>query len=170
VGIFITALNLMPIGQLDGGHILYTLIGRRAHGIAISLLFAAIAYMIFERQYSYALIILLLIIAGPRHPPTADDSVPLGAGRILLGWLTLSFLILGFTPRPIDLIPGTELEQHSPAPQKQEPERNNSGDGVEVHVLPNTARHACGFATVRDVESCENLVRIGPRNRELGQS
>ena len=40
VGIFITALNLLPIGQLDGGHILYTLIGRRAHLVAFGLIFA----------------------------------------------------------------------------------------------------------------------------------
>jgi hypothetical protein len=96
--------------------------------------------------------------------------VPLGAGRILLGWLTLGFLILGFTLRPIDLVPGMEKEQHSPAQQKQEPERNNAGDGVEVQALPSTPRHARGFLTACDVESCENLVRIAPRNRELGQT
>jgi Zn-dependent protease len=168
VGIFITALNLMPIGQLDGGHILYTLIGRRAHGVAISLLFAAIAFMIFERQISYALIVLLLIIAGPRHHPTADDSVPLGAGRILLGWLTLAFLILGFTPRPIDYIPG--MEQNPPAQRQQEPEQKNFGDGVEVQIRPGPERRNGGFATVCHVERYGNLVGIGPRKRELGQS
>ena len=53
VGIFITALNLIPIGQLDGGHILYTLIGRRAHTVAIALLWGAVAYMIFTGNLSY---------------------------------------------------------------------------------------------------------------------
>ena len=38
---------------------------------------------------------------GPGHPPTADDYVPLGSGRIILGWLTLAFLLIGFTPVPI---------------------------------------------------------------------
>jgi Zn-dependent protease len=178
VGIFITALNLMPIGQLDGGHILYTLIGRRAHGVAISLLVAAIAYMIFERQPSYALMILLLIVAGPRHPPTADDNVPLGAGRILLGWLTLGFLILGFTPRPIDLVPGMEMEQRPPAQQKQEPEPKDSGDAVEVRNLPKTKRRAAisQLATGSNVtktwsnvdQEIANLVNAEPRIRELG--
>jgi hypothetical protein len=37
---------------------------------------------------------------GPRHPPTADDNVPLGWGRTVLGWLTLAFLPIGFTPTP----------------------------------------------------------------------
>lgn len=42
----------------------------------------------------------LLFVMGPRHPPTADDTVPLGAGRIVLGWLTLAFVLLSFTPQP----------------------------------------------------------------------
>lgn len=101
VGVFITALNLIPIGQLDGGHILYTLIGRRAHSVAILLVAAAIAYMVFTANYAYSVMLFLLLMMGPRHPPTADDTVPLGWFRVLLGWLTLGFIIVGFTPTPI---------------------------------------------------------------------
>lgn len=101
VGIFITALNLIPIGQLDGGHVLYTLIGRRAHAVAIGLMLLAVGYMIATQYPAYALMLGLLLLMGPRHPPTADDRVPLGWGRILLGWLTLAFIIVGFTPMPI---------------------------------------------------------------------
>ena len=108
VGIFITALNLIPIGQLDGGHILYTLIGRRAHRVALTLLFGAVAYMILSRQVAYILMVVLLFVSGPRHPPTADDNVPLGFGRIALGWVTLGFLVVGFTPTPFDVIPERE--------------------------------------------------------------
>jgi membrane-associated protease RseP (regulator of RpoE activity) len=104
VGIFITALNLMPISQLDGGHILYTLIGRKAHRVAIGLLGIAIALIVLTGQFSYGLMVLLLVIAGPRHPPTADDNVPLGMGRVVLGWLTLAFVIIGFTPVPITIL------------------------------------------------------------------
>jgi hypothetical protein len=43
---------------------------------------------------------MLLFITGPKHPPTADDTVPLGAGRIILGWLTLASVVLGFKPQP----------------------------------------------------------------------
>jgi len=39
-------------------------------------------------------------VTGPKHPPTADDSVPLGTARTILGWLTLGFVVLGFTPQP----------------------------------------------------------------------
>ena len=131
VGIFITALNLMPIGQLDGGHILYTLIGRKAHRVAIGLLFAAMGYMILTGQISYALMVVLLFVAGPRHPPTADDNVPLGAGRIAVGWLTLAFVLIGFTLNPISFVPRVERRPPPQPPAVQ-------SDGVEVRLAPIT--------------------------------
>lgn len=134
VGIFITALNLMPIGQLDGGHILYTLIGRRAHRIALLLLAVALSFMIFAQELGYALMVLLLFVAGPRHPPTADDSVPLGRPRIVLGWLTLAFVVIGFTPIPIKILqpqpPSHQQEQQQP--QRQQDDPRSSGDVLEV--------------------------------------
>jgi len=101
VGIFITALNLMPIGQLDGGHILYTLIGRKAHWVAYGVVGGAIVWMVTTRDPAFLLMIGLLYAFGLKHPPTADDTVPLGATRIALGWLTLAFVLIGFTPIPI---------------------------------------------------------------------
>jgi len=121
VGIFITALNLMPVGQLDGGHILYTLIGRKAHYVAYALILLAVAHMVHSKDYAYSLIIALLVLVGPRHPPTADDRVPLGMPRVLLGWLTLAFIIFGFTPRPITITvhepPPPPVPVHSEEPQ-----------------------------------------------------
>lgn len=111
VGIFITALNLIPIGQLDGGHILYTLLGRRANQIVWLVVLGAAGWMILRREWSYApfLILILILGRGPEHPPSADDTVPLGAGRIVLGWLTLAFFVIGFIPRPLNM-PSTPLE------------------------------------------------------------
>lgn len=120
VGILITALNLVPIGQLDGGHILYTLVGRRAHGVAIALLAGAMTYMILSQKLSYILIVVLLLVFGPRHPPTADDTVPLGPFRIVLGWLTLAFVFIGFTPNPIEFFSGPRVEP--PAPERRSSE------------------------------------------------
>jgi len=113
VGIFVTALNLIPIGQLDGGHLLYTLIGRRSHGVAMLLLFAAVFYMLFTRQFAYVLMVVLLMLMGPRHPPTADDRIPLGRPRVVLGWLTLAFIVIGFTPTPL-IQPETEHRPRAP--------------------------------------------------------
>lgn len=104
VGILVTALNLMPLGQFDGGHILYTLIGRRAHAVALIFVSIAVAYMILANYWAFSLMILLVLLFGVRHPPTADDSVPLGWPRIVVGWLTLAFFFVGMTPRPIDQV------------------------------------------------------------------
>ncbi len=108
VGLLITAINLFPIGQLDGGHILYALLRRRAHFVATALLVGAIAAVVVAVRWfgqwgmvGWTVMLGLLTLMGPRHPPTADDDVPLGVGRTLLGWGTLAFLILGFTPNPL---------------------------------------------------------------------
>jgi membrane-associated protease RseP (regulator of RpoE activity) len=105
VGMLITAINLFPIGQLDGGHILYGLLRRRAHTVAWLLLGGATAAIltaafVFHRYEVLGLLVMvgLLLALGPRHPPTADDNAPLGRCRIVLGWLTLAFVPLGFTP------------------------------------------------------------------------
>jgi membrane-associated protease RseP (regulator of RpoE activity) len=100
VGIFITGLNLMPIGQLDGGHVLYALLLRRAHAISTFVLVAAALGVALFGYWGWSLMLALLFLMGPKHPPTADDTVPLGTGRIILGWLTLAFVVLGFTPQP----------------------------------------------------------------------
>jgi membrane-associated protease RseP (regulator of RpoE activity) len=100
VGIFITALNLIPISQLDGGHVLYALLRRKAHIVAQLLLIGALVGMMVTGNWNWLLMILLLMFIGPNHPPTADDSMPLGTGRTILGWLTLCFIFIGFTPYP----------------------------------------------------------------------
>jgi membrane-associated protease RseP (regulator of RpoE activity) len=101
VGLLVTSLNLFPIGQLDGGHVLYAVLRRGAHGIAVGLLAAALVAVFCFRFHSWILMLGLLLFMGPRHPPTADDQAPLGRWRVVLGLLTLAFLPFGFTPMPI---------------------------------------------------------------------
>ena len=103
VGIFITALNLIPIGQLDGGHILYALLLKRAHMVARALLGAAMLAVVVWGYWGWTLMIFLLMLMGPAHRPTANDDVPLGTGRRILGWASLLFVPLGFTPVPFSL-------------------------------------------------------------------
>ena len=100
VRIFITALNLIPIGKLDGGHILYSLLLRRAHPIAQLLLVAAIVAVVVWGYWGWTLMIFLLMLMGPAHPPTANDNMPLGTVRTVLGWACLLFVPIGFTPVP----------------------------------------------------------------------
>lgn len=100
VGLLITALNLFPIGQLDGGHVLYSLLRGRAHWVATLILLGSIGLVVVFHYYWWTLMLVLLMFMGPRHPPTGDDEMSLGTWRVALGWLTLAFLPLGFTPNP----------------------------------------------------------------------
>jgi membrane-associated protease RseP (regulator of RpoE activity) len=101
VGLLITSINLFPIGQLDGGHILYGMFRKRAHAASIAVLLFAIYASIAVPLKSWWVMLGLITLLGTRHPPTADDSVPLGMGRYILGFLTLAFLRIGFAPMPI---------------------------------------------------------------------
>jgi membrane-associated protease RseP (regulator of RpoE activity) len=116
--VFITALNLTPIGQLDGGHILYCLIGRRAHVVALIFIAVVVAYMALTHYWAFSIMVVLLLMMGIKHPPTTNDRVPLGPARHILGWLTLSFLLIGINPRPLEERP----PQPGPPPAIQEQE------------------------------------------------
>lgn len=100
VGLLITSLNLFPVGQLDGGHVLYSLFRGRAYAIARLVLMGTIVAVLALGYYWWFPMLTLVMVIGPRHPPTAADEQPLGKGRIVLGWLVLAFLPLGFTPNP----------------------------------------------------------------------
>jgi len=103
VGFFITALNLIPIGQLDGGHILYSLLPGRAHLLSAGLFAAAITAVAVGGYWQWTLMLVLLALVGVRHPPMAEGGAPLGGVRVVLGWLMLLFVLVGFTPTPFDL-------------------------------------------------------------------
>lgn len=103
VGIFITGLNLLPIGQLDGGHILFTLLPHRAYySISLFLLAGAVVTVVVQGLWEWSLMLLLLFLVA-YHPPTAPGPSRLDPGRVVLGWLTLLFVIFGFTPTPFIL-------------------------------------------------------------------
>ncbi|HKW97832.1 MAG TPA: site-2 protease family protein [Bryobacteraceae bacterium] len=99
IGILATALNLLPIGQLDGGHILYSMVGER-HKL-LSRIFAAILVPIGILFWSGWLVwAVLLLIFGMRHPAIYDPA-ELSPGRKKLAWLSLVIFILCFTLSPI---------------------------------------------------------------------
>ncbi len=99
VGLFVTALNLLPMGQLDGGHILYSLCGRRSI-ILFKLTWGALALITLTLNPTWFLLIILLLFIGLKHPPPLDDITPLDNKRKLLGLFTLVIFILSFTPIP----------------------------------------------------------------------
>jgi len=107
VGLLVTSLNLLPVGQLDGGHVLYALLRKKARPVAVAVLvgvtIAVIVGMAIYHYPGWILMLILLLLVGPGHPPTDDDGMRLGPVRTVLGWLTLAFIFLGLTPMPIIL-------------------------------------------------------------------
>jgi len=101
VGLFVTGLNMLPVSQLDGGHVAYALFGRNAHLLARGIIIISVIAMILFDLYSWILILMIVLLIGTDHPPTRDDSVPLGLGRRILGFLSLGIPILCLTPVPI---------------------------------------------------------------------
>ncbi|WP_145084436.1 site-2 protease family protein [Anatilimnocola aggregata] len=97
-GLFFTGLNMFPVGQLDGGHITYCLLGRRAHWLARGLMVLTFAYFAYTGNTMLILMALLVMLMGTDHPPTSDDTVPLGWPRIILGWASLIIPIVCLTP------------------------------------------------------------------------
>jgi len=105
VGLFVTALNLLPAGQLDGGHIAYALFGRKSKiifGLTI-MLWMGISIFFYV---GWALMIVLVFLFGFRHPPPLDDVTPLDLKRKILGVVVFFLFVLSFTPIPLTQAPG----------------------------------------------------------------
>jgi membrane-associated protease RseP (regulator of RpoE activity) len=99
VGVLATALNLLPIGQLDGGHILYAFLGERTR--LLSRLFVLLLVpMGFFFAYSWLVWAAILFFFGMRHPAIFDPN-PIGRVRTRLGVLALIIFLLSFTLAPI---------------------------------------------------------------------
>ena len=101
IGLFVTALNLLPVGQLDGGHIAYGLFGQRwARRISVAafLLMLALGLTVWPGLFTWAFLIAL--IAGFSHMPALDDVTPPGASRFVLGAVALALLVLIVVPLP----------------------------------------------------------------------
>jgi membrane-associated protease RseP (regulator of RpoE activity) len=98
VGMLITGLNMLPVSQLDGGHTIYALFGRDAYKIARAFIIVAIAYVVLNLEAAaiWAPMLILVILLGIHHPPTADDSVELDDFRWLLGVASMAIPVLCF--------------------------------------------------------------------------
>ena len=99
VGLFVTALNLLPIGQLDGGHIAYALFGRRSRVIFL-IVITVMAFITVFYNPGWLFLVILFILFGFRHPAPMDDFTPLDGKRKLLGALVFVAFLLSFTPAP----------------------------------------------------------------------
>jgi membrane-associated protease RseP (regulator of RpoE activity) len=103
IGLFVTSINLIPVGQLDGGHIAYALMGEKHIHLSISLILIMILLGLFSWEGWFVWAALLLIL-GLRHPPVLYWEVPLDRRRRGIGWLSLVIFILTFIPVPFKFL------------------------------------------------------------------
>ena len=103
VGLLVTGLNMLPVSQLDGGHVTYALFGRGAHWLARAFMILAFAYMaimsfVYHAQPAWVLMAILVLFLGTDHPPTSDDRARLGPLRTAIGLASLAIPVFCFVP------------------------------------------------------------------------
>lgn len=106
IGVFMTSLNLLPVGQLDGGHVTYALFGARGHKLIGMVSYLSViglaAYSIRQGMWNWVVYLALLtLVMRVGHPPVVDASEPLGLARKLVAVIGLLIFILSFLPVPI---------------------------------------------------------------------
>ncbi|MBN1966540.1 MAG: site-2 protease family protein [Anaerolineae bacterium] len=99
-GVLLTALNLLPLGQFDGGHVAYALVGRLAWPLAW-LVFGGLIVAGFFFWQTWLLWAFLAGLSGLHHPPPNNDITPLDLRRRILGWVTVVLFLLIVVPEPI---------------------------------------------------------------------
>lgn len=99
IGLLVTAINLIPVGQLDGGHVAYAVLGRKQH-ILSKLMVLSMVIMGLTGWSGWLIWAALLMIMGLQHPPVVYDWIPLDEKRMVIGWITLTVFVLTFTPVP----------------------------------------------------------------------
>ncbi len=100
-GMFVTALNLLPIGQLDGGHISHALFGSRSQLVARAMFGGLALYSLVQRNFTWFPLLVLLLLLGIRHPSSFDDGLPMGGARRAVGILLGVIFIICFSLVPI---------------------------------------------------------------------
>jgi peptidase M50-like protein len=107
IGMLVTSLNLIPVGQLDGGHVSYALFPEHHRQISLGFLGLLLACgLIF--WYGWLVWAVLLSFLGWRHPPPHYYWLPLDRRRRLLGFLTILVFALTFCPTPLSLVSGDD--------------------------------------------------------------
>ena len=102
-GMLATALNLLPFGQLDGGHITYATLGRWSTPISIATVTTAVLMTFTASSWLVmtVMMVVMLVLFGPRHPRVIYENEPIGRTRQVVAVLALIILVLCFTPVPL---------------------------------------------------------------------
>lgn len=121
-GLFVTFLNLLPVGQLDGGHVVYSLFGSLHRWVARVFL-AVIAVLGAHGWTGWFFWIGLLALLGIDHPPTRDFHSSLDPRRKVYAWCTVGLFLLTFMPVPISQITPVEIPNAETTPITYVPAR-----------------------------------------------
>ena len=109
IGLLVTSLNLLPVGQLDGGHAVFAVFGKRTHawvgraGFAAMALLAVLGWHWHNSPGGFLYAILLFVMLRVPHPQALDEFTPLGRARSLVALLTLTVFLLCFVLFPITI-------------------------------------------------------------------
>jgi membrane-associated protease RseP (regulator of RpoE activity) len=118
-GFLITALNLLPLGQLDGGHTVFALFGNRARvinrvAVGVMALLAIASLQPVQNLLPFLEVVgypgwfvwlaLILFLVGPFHPPPLDDVTELDQRRRWVGYLVIVIFVLIFVPVPFTVV------------------------------------------------------------------
>ncbi|RJQ15961.1 MAG: site-2 protease family protein [Nitrospiraceae bacterium] len=100
IGLLVTSLNLLPIGQLDGGHIVYALFGEKHSWISRGMIpvLVILGIVFWSGWLVWAVIMIFL---GYRHPPVVYPYIQLDRKRKIVGWIAFAIFVLTFTPAPV---------------------------------------------------------------------
>lgn len=102
VGFFVTGINLLPIGQLDGGHIARGLLGEKAKWLSYAAFIVLLACVfLYDGWLLFALLIILL---GIGHPPPLDNLSKINKKTAAFGTITLLLILVTFVPQPISIV------------------------------------------------------------------
>lgn len=100
IGLLVTSLNLLPVGQLDGGHISYALFGEK-HALIAKITIPVLVVLGVVFWPGWLIWAVLMIIMGYKHPPVVYPYIELDRKRKLTGWISFIIFILTFTPMPV---------------------------------------------------------------------
>jgi membrane-associated protease RseP (regulator of RpoE activity) len=104
IGLLVTCLNLLPVGQLDGGHVAYAIFGSGQRTVAV-IVFAVLLMLGLTGWSGWLVWAVILLVMGLNHPRVAYEWIPLDHGRKVIGWVTLAIFVLTFTPMPFEFSP-----------------------------------------------------------------
>jgi membrane-associated protease RseP (regulator of RpoE activity) len=104
-GLLITGINMVPVSQLDGGHVLFGIFGRHSRWISFLAYGACLAYVIYYRQWVFVLMLAIVALLGVAHPASRQDEESIGIARTLLGMVSLALPILCIPGIPFTLLP-----------------------------------------------------------------